>query len=247
MNEGTCIGSGPTRVLVLHGWALDSSVWRWALPETDRARFTYAAVDFPGYGREAQEQPVVGVTAMAEAALTAADGLGWETFSVLGHSMGGTTALRLAGLAPSRVKRVCAVAPVGASGYPVDDENYRRFESAWPDVGWIIRFVSPGLDEDRVDALADLSAGTLAKPTWDRYLANWTGADFAAALNRAVPTTFVLGGRDPIATADHLAETLAALPGADVVTLPGAAHFPMVEQPKAAVEAWERALGEMQS
>ncbi|HET6689407.1 MAG TPA: alpha/beta hydrolase, partial [Miltoncostaeaceae bacterium] len=77
---------------------------------------------------------------------------------------------------------------------------------------------------------------------WGRYLANWTGADFTGDLNDAVPTTFVLGEGDPIATPDHLAGTLAGLPAATVVTLPGAAHFPMVEQPGAAVAAWERAL-----
>jgi pimeloyl-ACP methyl ester carboxylesterase len=236
------VGSGPTHVLVLHGWALDSSVWRWAMPAVDRDRFTYAPVDFPGYGRDASASPADGMTAMAEAALDSADALGWDTFAVLGHSMGGTAALRLAGLAPSRVRRVCAVAPVGAGGYPIDAESYGRFADTWPDVGWIVRFVSPGLAEDRVETLIGLSAGTLAKPTWERYLANWTGADFTGDLNDAVPTTFVLGEGDPIATPDHLAGTLAGLPAATVVTLPGAAHFPMVEQPGAAVAAWERAL-----
>jgi pimeloyl-ACP methyl ester carboxylesterase len=240
--EILCVGSGATRVLVLHGWTLDSSVWGWAMPQVDEERFTYAALDFPGYGRAAQEPPADGVTAMAEAALAGVDALGWDSFSVLGHSMGGTTALRLAGLAPSRVDRVCALAPIGARGYPLDDDSYRGFEAAWPDVDWILRFASPDLEDDTVLRLAELSAGTLAKPTWDRYLANWTGADFAVALNRDVPTTFVLGERDPIATADHLAPTIAALPDATVVTLPGVAHFPMVEQPRAAVAAWERAL-----
>jgi pimeloyl-ACP methyl ester carboxylesterase len=236
------VGSGPTRVLVLHGWALDSSVWQWAMPAVDRNRFTYALVDFPGYGRDAGTPPADGMTVMAEAALSAADTLGWDTFTVLGHSMGGTAALRMAGLVPARVQRVCAVAPIGAGGYPVDEESYGKFEAAWPDVGWIVRFVSPGLVEDRADALTGLSARTLTKPTWDRYLANWTGADFAGALDGTVPTRFVLGESDPIATPDHLAETLAALPQADVVTVTDAAHFPMVERPEAAVEAWERAL-----
>src|SRR5687767_10753338 len=43
-------GNGDHRVLVLHGWALDSSVWLKARALTDQSRFTYAYVDFPGYG-----------------------------------------------------------------------------------------------------------------------------------------------------------------------------------------------------
>lgn len=239
----TRIGSGPKRVLVLHGWALDSAVWRWAVPSLDHDRFTYALVDFPGYGRRIDSSPATGIDGMAEDGLRAADALGWETFSVLGHSMGGTTGLRLAGLAPDRVERVCAVTPIGAGGYPIGDADYGRFEAAWPDVGWIIRFVSPGLSEARVGELAGLAAGRLSKPAWDRYLANWSGADFLAALNGDVPTTLLVGEHDPIATLDHLAETIEALAAPEVLALPGAGHYPMVEAPREAAAAWEAALG----
>ncbi len=43
-------GSGEARVLVLHGWALDSSVWAATQLETNLEEFTYAYYDFPGYG-----------------------------------------------------------------------------------------------------------------------------------------------------------------------------------------------------
>lgn len=89
-----------------------------------------------------------------------------------------------------------------------------------------------------------LTAEMMDKPTWDRYLANWTGARFAEALEGlSTPATFLLGARDPIATREHLAQTIASFPSAEVVTLPGAAHYPMVEQPELTVRAVEQALG----
>ncbi len=244
MNEAiTQVGVGPTRVLVLHGWTLDSSVWQWAMPGVDRERFTYGFLDFPGYGGARSAPPAVGIDEMARSALAAADALGWQTFAVLGHSMGGTTALRMASLAPDRVEQVCAVAPIAASGFPVDAESYGRFESAWPEADWIFGFVSPDLGPEKVAELARLSAPTLTRPVWAQYLANWTGADFLPALSAVrAPTTFLLGERDPIATPAYLEATIAALPTTNVVTLPAAAHFPMVEQPEAATLAWESAL-----
>jgi pimeloyl-ACP methyl ester carboxylesterase len=243
MSVTTEVGSGPNRVLVLHGWTLDSSVWRWALADRDAERFTYALVDFPGYGRARSAPPAVGIDGMAEAAFAAADALGWMTFSVLGHSMGGTTALRMASIAPERVERVCAVTPVAATGFPVDTDSYERFEAAWPEAGWILGFVSPELSPDLLQELERLSASTLTRETWAVYLANWTGASFLEAIvGLSTPITFLLGDRDPIATQDHLSGTIAALGGSRVVTLPGAAHFPMVEQPHASVKAWETAL-----
>ena len=47
-------GSGEP-VLVLHGWAWDSSIWNDARPLTDTNRFTYAYYDFPGLWEQLRE------------------------------------------------------------------------------------------------------------------------------------------------------------------------------------------------
>ena len=55
-------GAGAEKVLVLHGWALDSSVWLPARWLTDQERFTYAYVDYPGYGVNRDAEPADGST-----------------------------------------------------------------------------------------------------------------------------------------------------------------------------------------
>lgn len=126
-------GTGGQRVLVLHGWALDSSIWNSSRAETDLARFTYAYLDFSGYGPgEGPREPAAGVDGMAAEALAAADQLGWDSFTVLGHSMGGTTALRVATMAPTRVTAVAALTPTAPSGTPLDADTYEGFRSAFP-------------------------------------------------------------------------------------------------------------------
>jgi pimeloyl-ACP methyl ester carboxylesterase len=94
-------GSGDHKVLVLHGWVMDAGVWLPTRALSDVSTFTFAYVDFPGYGsnRPADELPD-SIDAMAQVAIEAAAGLGWDRYSVVGHSMGATTALRVATLVP---------------------------------------------------------------------------------------------------------------------------------------------------
>ena len=64
-------GAGSRKVLVLHGWALDSTVWlgsRWCANTRD---FTWAYFDFPAYGVNRALPPADGVDGMAQAALDA--------------------------------------------------------------------------------------------------------------------------------------------------------------------------------
>ncbi|WP_306430820.1 alpha/beta fold hydrolase [Streptomyces sp. 2R] len=47
---------------------------------------------------------------MAEDALALADGLGWESFSLVGHSMGGKAAQQVLAQAPRRVRKLVGLA-----------------------------------------------------------------------------------------------------------------------------------------
>ena len=76
-------------------------------------------------GRYGQRRDVPGQFTMDETAadaLAAADGLGWDRFSLLGHSMGGMAMSRVLLEAPDRVERnMVGISPVPASGVPLDD------------------------------------------------------------------------------------------------------------------------------
>jgi pimeloyl-ACP methyl ester carboxylesterase len=240
-------GDGPVKVLVLHGWALDSSVWRASVDIIDRQRFTYAYFDFPGYGTNSAAAPADGIDGMARAALAAADQLGWKSFAVLGHSMGGATAIRVATLAPGRVSAVFALTPVSPGGTALDAATYESFRSAWPECGPALRSLSPFLTDDQLSKIVSQSYSTMNKQSWDAYLANWTGPNFADAIgNYEAPTTLAVGAGDPFVTAEYLATTLSALQDGTLVSIPGAGHYPMLEQTNATVSLWEKAFSEVE-
>lgn len=102
-------GSGAHKVLAVHGWFADRSAYATVLPDLDRASFSYALVDLRGYG---EARDATGSYTTAEAAVDLvelADRLGWERFSVLGHSMGGAVAQRLPAVAPHRLRRIAGI------------------------------------------------------------------------------------------------------------------------------------------
>lgn len=236
-------GNGSTNVLVLHGWGMDSSVWNWCRQYIDRETYSYAFFDFPGYGCNRPQAPAEGIDGMARAALAAADQLGWTTFAVVGHSMGGGTALRVATLAPDRVTAVCALTPVSPGGTPLDEATYESFQSAYPDCGPTLSSLAPFLTDAQLEEMVSISGKTLDKQVWDAYLANWTGADFAGEVgNYSAPTTLVVGDGDPFVTNEYLAATLADLRSGSMVNLAGAGHYPMIEQAGQTVAIWEKAI-----
>jgi pimeloyl-ACP methyl ester carboxylesterase len=238
-------GHGDIRVLVLHGWALDSSIWSAARSETDLETFTYAFVDFSAYGpaRAEASSPDDGIDGMAAEALAAADGLGWDKFAVLGHSMGGATAIRAATLAPDRVTAVVGLTPVSPSGTPLDEATYEAFRSSFPNSGPTLGGLAPHLTPVQLQNIVSRSHEVMDQSVWDAYLANWTGANFADSLSLYDgPVTIAYGDSDPFVTKEYIGDTVKALKNASLVPIEGAGHYPMVEQTVQTVQLWENAL-----
>src|ERR1700680_4337914 len=63
-------------------------------------------------------------------AIVLADRLGWDRFSLVGHSMSGVAIQHVLLQAPHRVRRLVGVAPVPASGLPLGESEWSLFRSA---------------------------------------------------------------------------------------------------------------------
>jgi pimeloyl-ACP methyl ester carboxylesterase len=103
-----------TKVLALHGWLDNAASFlplAAQLPQLD-----LVMLDLPGHGRSAHLPPGADYNLMItiNAVLDVADQLGWEEFSVLGHSMGAGIGSILATSLPQRVQRLVAIEALGA-------------------------------------------------------------------------------------------------------------------------------------
>lgn len=110
-------------IVLLHGWSDSADTWRCVLAQLGRQERRAIAVDLPGFGTADRLQDGAmlpqldefGAVALAYAGAGAKRGGRRKAARgiVVGNSLGGCVALRLAERAPERVGRVVALAPAG--------------------------------------------------------------------------------------------------------------------------------------
>jgi pimeloyl-ACP methyl ester carboxylesterase len=117
----SALGWGPedgTPVLALHGWLDNAASFERLAPLVPEARIV--ALDLPAHGRS-DHWPVGHVHHFVDwvpVAIEAADALGWERFSLLGHSMGAGIASLLPAVIPDRIDRLAMLEGVGPAVTP---------------------------------------------------------------------------------------------------------------------------------
>jgi pimeloyl-ACP methyl ester carboxylesterase len=242
------VGSGDHKVLALHGWFGSGGAWGAFEPHVDGATFEYAFPDYRGYGARKDEPGAHTLSEAAGDVLAVADSLGWERFSIVGHSMGGAVMQQVLLLAPDRVRRLVGISPVPASGAPFDDETWQVLTAAADD---------PGVRR----AIVDLTTGNRLTATWldamtahsvkesDRqafadYLLAWAKTDFHEEIDgNRTPVKVIVGEHDPTIGADFMRQTFGSwYSDFELEILPSAGHYAMDEVPIALVTSVEAFL-----
>jgi len=106
MNALRIIGNGAHKVLCLHGWFGSAEGWGPWTETLDTQHFSWAFMDYRGYGARRGEEGEFTIAEIAADAIAAADALDWQRFSLLGHSMGGINAIVYAARHPGKVRRL---------------------------------------------------------------------------------------------------------------------------------------------
>ncbi|MEV7611618.1 alpha/beta hydrolase [Streptomyces sp. NPDC089799] len=242
------IGTGPVRVIVLHDWFGTSANWGSVLDYFDTDAFSYAFLDYRGYGERREVPGRFDVPEIAEDVLTLADELGWDSFSLIGHSMGGKAVQQVLALAPERVEKLVGLTPVPAGPYEMDAATLGLFRGAAGSAGnrraivdlitgnrasghWVDRMVAHSLEISDEGAFAS-------------YLESWRTLDLSDAVKGSpVPVLVLVGEYDAALTAEVMRATWSVwYPNARVHTLPGAGHYPPQETPVAFVTEVESFL-----
>lgn len=247
----TVVGSGPVKVLALHGWFGSATGWG-ALPDLiDQDAYSYAFLDYRGYGTRREEPGAHTIEEIATDAVVLADELGWDEFALVGHSMGGTAVLRVFANVPDRVRAVIGISPVPASGVPFDENSWALFDGAAHN------------DANRY-AIIDFTTGNRQSATWiiqmvafsvaqstreafGAYLPSWAKYDFASELPApTVPVKAIVGENDPALGRDTMEATwVQQLPGCALDVQSNAGHYAMYEAPVALITSIEKTLSSL--
>jgi pimeloyl-ACP methyl ester carboxylesterase len=239
---------GPPLLLVA-GLASDVSSWQTVLPVLSE-HFRVIIVDNRGIGRSVPQNAPVSVDLMADDCAALIDHLGYGPVYVLGHSMGGFTALNLAARYPEKVRKLV----IAASGEKSSSRNTLlfsdladRYEKS-EDLAGFFRTVfywifSPAFfeDEGTVKGAVEfaLSYPFPQAPVSFRNQVNAIAAFDGRGLARSVkvPALVLAGTEDllfPAAAGRELAEKF---PRGKYLAIEGAAHSIHAEKPKEFAEA----------
>jgi pimeloyl-ACP methyl ester carboxylesterase len=241
-------GSGAHRVMALHGWFGDRNAFQNMRPYLDGDTFTYAFPDYRGYG---EARDLTGEYTLAEIAadvIALADKLGWDRFSLIGHSMGGTATQRILVDAPGRVHRMAGISPVPASGVEFSEEGWALFRDAAenPANRRVIIDVNTGsrLPAKWVDEMVEKSLANSTVAAFRAYLDAWARTDFhAEVVDNPTPVLVVVGDQDAAISADFVRDNwLRWYPNAELVRFADAGHYATDELPLALVATIERFL-----
>jgi pimeloyl-ACP methyl ester carboxylesterase len=211
-------GEGEPIVLV-HGLSESTRLWYRNVPELSRHYRVYL-IDLPGFGsmRNAHRHFNLPQSGSWLDAWTQA--LGLAEVNLVGHSMGGYTAMALAALQPQKVKRLALVdsigipfnRPVNQLVYPALKSVMRTTPAFWPCIH-----------------LDYLRAGPLMVGKAAQQIVELDAAPVIASV--CVPTLLIWGEHDdlvPLSSGRHLHQQLI---GSRLFILPKTNHFGMFERP----------------
>lgn len=199
-------GHGERKLLGLHGWFGDERTFKPLEHSLDPGEVECAWLAHRGYGASRDVQGRYDMAEMAADAIAVANSLGWSSFSVIGHSMGGKAAQLVAASAPERVEKLILVAPVSADPVPFEPSVRELFGSAAESAD-TRRAIIDGSTAGRlsrlwVNRLVAASMAGAREEAFAAYFRSWADDDFADRINNMGVATLVLAGaQDPVITA----------------------------------------------
>ncbi|WP_406458053.1 alpha/beta hydrolase [Streptomyces sp. NBC_00876] len=238
-------GDGPHKVIAVHGWLADRSAYDPVLPDLDTGAFQYAIVDLRGYGEAKGADGTFTTAEGADDVLALADLLGWDRFSLIGHSMGGSVIQRTLAAAPHRVRRIVGLSPVPASGLPLPPEQWELFAEAAqnPDNRRVILDSTTGGRRPAawLDRMVRRSVECSDAKAFRAWLDSWASEDFHDRIDGSpVPALAVVGALDPALSADlQRATWMRWFPRAELVELPSCGHYALDEAPLDVIRVME--------
>jgi pimeloyl-ACP methyl ester carboxylesterase len=248
MSAANRVGEGPHSVIALTGIFGSASAWRPVWRYLDEARFTYHFVDYRGYGSRIDVEGEYSISEAACDVLSMADDLDLGSFSLVGHSMGGSIMQKVLAKAPDRVRSLFGISPVPASGAPFDDQTWALFLDAVenPDSRRAIIDFSSGNRLTRVwlDAMVRHSLENSTKAAFAGYLHAFSRTDFHDEIaGNPTPVTTLVGRHDPANSAEAMLATYAQwYPNYTSIVLNDVGHYAPDEIPVLLATEVEKAL-----
>lgn len=232
------IGNGGHDVVLVHGWMVSGAVWDNLLGRLEGTDWRMIVPDQRGTG-PSEEADSYALQDYVDDLAAVVDDAGADSFSLVGHSMGGTIAQIFAATYPERVEKLALLCPVPASGVELPEEAHNLF-------------INSGGNRDSQEAILEMACNDIDEGDKQRLLADagkipadcirqsyqaWTGGGFADKLGDISAQTLVVGSDDMFLPPEFLEQAVVdPIPGATFTHIGGAGHYVQVERTEETAE-----------
>ena len=246
-------GQGPERILFIHGFQASARIWEKVQKALPAEHYTSVAINNRGAGRSdaPPNESDYGVAIFASDAFELAAKLEWNRFTLVGHSLGGATAMQFALDHPQMLKGLVLLDPASPNGRALgggDSEltatidalmAARREQQARGAGGDGI--VARGATDEWLRCLAD-DMRAAPEQRLRGSLRSMFGVQFGDQLKTLpMPVLLAGGDADELIPVANMLETWALLPqGSGLHFWHGVGHSPNVDCPEALASLLQR-------
>jgi pimeloyl-ACP methyl ester carboxylesterase len=203
--------SGRT-VVLLHGRNFPSSYWEPTIKALTEAGYRVVAPDQIGFGKSSKPTFAYSFDTMARATIALLDSLHIDRFDLVGHSMGGMLAVRLARAYGPRIEHLVLYSPIGLEDYrfyapPVTDEQLAKSERELTADGYrkqLMTNYALSLPSSAIEPFVQLREEIKQSGEYPRWLKSFV-ASYQMIYSQPVaheiplidrPTLFIMGAND---------------------------------------------------
>jgi pimeloyl-ACP methyl ester carboxylesterase len=240
-------GKGEPTIVLVHGWALDRSLWDAQVPRL-AGQHRVVTLDLGGHGESGRQRAKWTIGAFGEDVKAVVEAVGAKDVVLVGHSMGGQVVLEAARRMPERVKGIVLVdiildAEERTPGDQIEamakqlEADYRATTTQMANE-YLFAPATPPAVRERV-----LRHATAIAPDLSIVLLRqvWAYDPLPALREIKAPIRAVNADKFPT----NLEVNRRHMPGFDAIVVPGTAHYLMLEQPERFGAALDQALGQV--
>ena len=231
------VGGRRGNILCVHTAGMSSLEWRFFLPYFGGLDYWVVAPDLPGHGKSLLRQwkPIESIHEYAELLWQLVQSQDFQSPILVGCSIGGDIVLDLGVNHPEDWKAIiCCEAGISTRTFPDDFLERGREDSGIPGFQEMNFYRTENLcgretSLEKVREIQWLRRRSDPKIMIHDLIA-WNHHDLTDSIGRIACPTLIVRGEDDSGVSQEMAErTCGAIPGAELMTLPGVGHFPMVE------------------
>ncbi len=233
----------PTLVLI-HGFTSSLETWDWLVPELSKD-FQVIRFDAAGHGLTGPDSTNnYSHESRVETALGLIEYLNLEKPTIIGNSMGGNTAWRVAALHPDKVNKLVLI---DASGFPLNglsdvpleiNPAMKAYLTMAPkaSVSYAVSsmYADPTkIPTTRIDQIVDMMQQDGNGEAFVNIFETFTLPDPTTMLNNiSTPTLILWGAKDATVPPEHAALFNQAIPKSEVFIFENVGHVPQEEEPQ---------------